>query len=122
MPPGTVVCTGRYWFKPGRANRWYVPPDTNEEYLFCVRYCVTTGLKVESHSEEIKLPIRFVRACDHKWVKRDALRISDTSNETILEVIARRDRIDYEESNIINLEEQEEEDIGDEGIDNDEID
>ena len=75
---------------------------------------------MESHSQTNPFPIRLVRRADQARAKSKALRVSNSSHSGIDAEIARRARLDYDETNQLSFGEadSDEESDSDDGEDN----
>ena len=102
LPLGELVCNGRYLSKVGGAARWYTrktgnPPQEPQEYVFRVRYVVSTNVIVRQESISVKLPNK--RTTWKEEVRsKDPRNLSEAEFDRIQGEIARRAMLDFEEN------------------------
>lgn len=107
-----LVVTAKYFNKVPRASKWYTP--SNIKTTVHIQQVILAGLSLLPISAaDNRLPSYLTKAARRSADAKKAVRIAQSDHEIILEQLARRQIIDYEEEEerFENIEEDSEEDI-----------
>jgi hypothetical protein len=104
IPVGSMVVDGLYFNRAQQAPLWYTP--SGDTTVVEVKYVLWTGLQLQPISTTNALPNACARV---KAMRKKVIKVSTLDHEVIMEEATKRDRLEYEEDDVLKRDEDSEE-------------